>query len=92
MTPAVLTEDDIALLGRRMAALQAPDLVLGDWGDRFVGDVCWRKPGELSVRQAMWVAVLVWQQRAHMPAELVPAQEPPRPKPREGSVYARGNR
>jgi hypothetical protein len=77
------------LMLRRMRALQAPDLVLGEWGEAFVEDVCGRMPADITDRQAAWVNLLCWRQRDAIPAELVPASEPPQPGKRQGAEWGR---
>ena len=69
----------LSILQRQLLALNGDHLVLDEWSERFVADVCWRKPETLSERQVRMVQVLCWRQREHLPAELVPAVEPKLP-------------
>lgn len=80
MTEALL------ILRRRMAALNDPEMRLRDWDLAFVGDICFRKPEELTARQAAMVEMLCWRYREQVLAlpdhpfpGLVPAKEPKLP-------------
>ena len=84
------SDQELALLARRMVALRDADMPLDEWEDRFVGDVNRMHAQQLTERQAAWIAVLCWRHRAVLPAELVPAQEPAKPKARQpGDSYRR---
>lgn len=70
------------LLHRRMKALAEADLDAREWDEGFILDVCFRPAPGLTPRQAHMVEVLCWRYRALLPAEIVPATEPPKALPR----------
>jgi len=73
---ATLSPDARDLRQRRLLALNDGDLVLRDWDLRFVQDVCWRKPEDLTPRQREMVELLCWRYRAQLAHAVVPAAEP----------------
>ena len=75
----VAPSSGLSILQRQLLALNGGDLVLTDWEERFVADVCWRKPETLTPRQAATVELLCWRKREYLPAELVPKAEPKLP-------------
>ena len=72
-----MTPEATELLHKRMRALCEGDLPLRDWDAQFVDSVCYRSTCALTPRQQRMVEILCWRHRAHLPAELVPAAEPP---------------
>ncbi|MDO9499028.1 hypothetical protein [Falsiroseomonas sp.] len=84
MTAAAAAAADPAedLLYRRMKALAEAELDAREWDEQFIADVCFRPSPSLTPRQARMVEVLCWRYRALLPAEVVPATEPPKAFPR----------
>jgi hypothetical protein len=81
--PDALIVDALTLLRRRMAALNDPEMRLRDWDLAFVGDICFRKPEQLTDRQVATVELLCWRYREQILAlpdhpfpGLVPSKEP----------------
>ena len=83
MTAPALTPEQHTTLRRRMAALNDPEMRLRDWDGTFVGDICWRKPEDLTERQMDMVDLLAWRYRDQIAAlpdhqfpGIIPVTEP----------------
>ena len=66
----------VALLGRRMLALQGVTFHPGTNAKRFVRETCCREPERLTDRQRQYVEALCWTFRKQLPADLVPEARP----------------
>lgn len=64
------------------ALAEASDVPFREWDASFISDVCFRAPVSTTQRQRQMIEILCWRYRAHLPAELVPASEPPKLKAR----------
>lgn len=85
----VMLTPELALLDRRMCALQGVSFLPGTAAKRFVRDVCGRPATDVSERQRIYIEQLCHKFRRQLPASLVPAAPPTMPpKPPRASKRA----